>query len=203
MATAEVLTSDSQKNIYMGNGWIRTANGKFDIENPEFDIWDIGYALGMNCRYNGHTKGFYSVAEHSVKVMQTMDILGIGNPLEGLLHDATEAYLTDIPAPFKQYLPDWKKLDKTIDTALREHFKLGEPTGECKRADWYLLFIEAQDLIQGNGGDFQDPNGYREMALALAKAYPTLRPECWEPADATRRFMNAAMHHGLCGNVRV
>jgi uncharacterized protein len=196
MATTEV------KDVYAGAGWIRTQYGKFDLENPTFDIWDIGYALGMNCRYNGHTDGFYSVAEHCVKVSRLMELLGTGDPKEGLLHDATEAYLTDIPAPFKQFLPDWKAIDARVDAAMRTHFQLEPMSLACKSADWILLFIEAEHLIPGKGADFTDPRHLRSLALSLGQRYPELGPGCWEPRIATEQYMARAMQYGLCGNVR-
>ena len=61
----EVIES---QNIYTGRPVIRTTHGWFDLNRPEFDIYDIAHSLSMNCRYNGHTEWFYSVAEHSVLV---------------------------------------------------------------------------------------------------------------------------------------
>ena len=86
---------------------------------PQFNILDIAHALSMCTRYNGHASKFYSVAEHSVMVANIMETFGTGDPLEGLMHDATEAYLSDVPAPFKKHLPDWQKFDEQLETKLR------------------------------------------------------------------------------------
>lgn len=150
------------------NGWVETSYGRFDPANPTFDIRDIAHSLSLVTRYNGHCHIMYSVAEHSLMVSNLMEGLGLGDPLEGLLHDATEAYLSDVPAPLKQFLPDWQKLDNRIDGALREYFRLpNKKTEGCKKADWLALFIEAYDLLPSRGEIFYDPNGLRQEALKL------------------------------------
>jgi 5'-deoxynucleotidase YfbR-like HD superfamily hydrolase len=82
--------------------WIETYKGnQFDYENIEandVDIEDIAHALSNNCRFNGHCKKHYSVAEHSIHVSEHV------RPewaLQGLLHDASETYMPDIPKPLK------------------------------------------------------------------------------------------------------
>ncbi len=88
------------------NRAISTYTGRvFDITNPEtwdFTLDDIAPALANICRYAGHVD-FYSVAEHSIRVATILNEWG--HPpavcLLGLLHDASEAYLLDIPRPWK------------------------------------------------------------------------------------------------------
>jgi len=87
------------------NAWIQTISGrKFPLAEPDpnqIDIEDIAHALSMLCRFNGHCTQFYSVAEHSMHVSHE-----ISNDLAlaGLLHDAAEAYLGDVPSPLKKEL---------------------------------------------------------------------------------------------------
>jgi hypothetical protein len=163
------MSAPHGSNSYgLENGWIETQYGRFDLSNPHFDIRDIAHALSLTGRYNGHSKHFYSVAEHSLMVADLMEGLGLGDPREGLLHDATEAYLSDVPAPFKQFLPDWKKIDDRLDSALREQFQLPPTKTEgCRKADWLALFIEAYFLLPSKGEIFHDPNGLRKEALRL------------------------------------
>lgn len=162
------MTKTASETYKLEDGWIETQYGRFDPNKPTFDIRDIAHSLSLCTRFNGHTREFYSVGEHSLMVADLMEMLGLGDPREGLLHDATEAYLTDVPAPLKQFLPDWKKLDDKVDTALRLHFNLPEKkTSGCKKADWLALYIEAFELLPSKGTIFFDPNNLRPEALKL------------------------------------
>jgi hypothetical protein len=140
--------------------YIETCKGKrFYIDDPKFDIDEIAHALSMQCRYTGHTDRFYSVAEHSVLVANIMTALNLGDPLEGLLHDANEAYLSDIASPWKALLPDYKKIEAKIEGPMRKHFGLPEKiTDGCKYADWVALFAEAHVMIPTGGEDWITPD---------------------------------------------
>jgi hypothetical protein len=87
--------------------YIVTYTGRrFHFLDPKIDeisIEDIAHALSNVCRFTGHTKRFYSVAEHSCLVSALCD-----NRLEGLLHDASEAYMSDLSSPLKMLVPDYK-----------------------------------------------------------------------------------------------
>ena len=164
----------------------------FNILEPEFDIQDIAHALSNTCRYAGHCKLFYSVAEHSVLVSRLMEELGLGDPMVGLMHDAHEAYLSDVPSPFKQLLPDWSKLDKELEQKVYEHFDLSTEHGTgMKEADVMAYFIERIAL-------FKDWNTNLPY---LARKYPkyqkralVLIEEGWDihaydPYHAKRKFL--------------
>lgn len=171
--------------------WVRTQHGVFRLDEPTFDIKDIAHALSMNCRFNGHLNEFYSVASHSVMVADLMLELKLGDPMEGLLHDGTEAYMTDVPAPFKHVMPDWQNIDKHLEGKLRETFKLPPKKSEgCKKADWYALFIEAAVHLPGAGEDFEDPFNLREEALRLLEGSSRWWPVSESPQYAKARFLS-------------
>lgn len=83
--------------------WIQTYSGlSFDLENPDpntVDIKDIAHALSLICRFTGHVKHHYSVAQHSVLVSRQ---LPQRLRFQGLMHDAHEAYVGDVSAPLKR-----------------------------------------------------------------------------------------------------
>jgi hypothetical protein len=117
-----------------------------------------------------------------------------GDPVEGLLHDGSEAYLSDIPAPFKSRLPDVRSFDGQVETALRRSFFLPEAKSEeCRKADWVALFIEAHDLIEERGSDFEDPYQLRPVALELLN--DGWHPRCLEPPVAKNLFLQTFRHY--------
>ncbi len=134
--------------------FITTASGRqfYALSDaPEFCIDDIASALSKVCRYGGHCSHFYSVAEHSVLVSRIMEYWDLGDPMEGLLHDATEAYLSDVVGPFKQLLPDYRLLEEELDTKMRKHFGLRGRSEGCKRADLIALMVEGRRLLPERG----------------------------------------------------
>lgn len=169
----------------MIENWIETRSGKrVSVENPlpnQFDIKDIAYALSNTCRFNGHCSGFYSVAEHSVAVALR---LPPDMRLAGLLHDATEAYLGDVPSPIKQFLPDYKAIEQRFEEALATAFMVDLWQDDVKAADIDALFTEAHFLIPSQGKDwtfFQGPKKF-EVNRRLA-------PVCLPPQGAYQLFM--------------
>lgn len=165
-------------------GSVLTTHSKieFDLIRPSpasVRIDDIAHALSMLCRFAGHTT-FYSVAEHSVRVAE---LLGPPLVLEGLLHDAAEAYIVDVPSPVK-HLPEmagYRELDRRITSVIRERFELvGDIPRAVHRADEILTVTECRDL-------------FGEIVLArwdLAKTIAPLpcRITPWDQPMAERRF---------------
>lgn len=133
------------------DAWIQTYSGRrFCPLNPNPEaivIQDIAHALSMQCRFSGHTKQFYSVAQHSVGVSYLCDK---EDALWGLLHDASEAYLVDVPSPLKKSgkFDPYLHFEAQMMSAVCKRFGLldGEPAS-VKRADKMLLAIEANQLM--------------------------------------------------------
>ncbi|MGZ8256604.1 MAG: metal-dependent phosphohydrolase [Gallionella sp.] len=121
---------------------------KVDYANPSPDeicIQDIATALSRECRYAGHASHFYSVAQHSVLCSR---VVPPEFAIEALLHDASEAYLKDIPSPLKALLPDYKLIEDRFERAIRAHFELPELHSQSvKDADNILLVTEIRDLF--------------------------------------------------------
>lgn len=115
-----------------------TSTGKgFDPVSPkpeDIDIKDIFKGLSNNCRFAGQLKGgidFYSVAQHSVlaALWAENDGVPISSCFAILLHDFSEAYLSDISSPVKQVLPEYRKLENGIMDAVYTKF-MGDPISD-------------------------------------------------------------------------
>ena len=172
----------------VGTGpWIELiTGGRFYFNKPMYDIGAIAHSLSHVCRFTGHCRKFYSVAEHSVLVSRIMEDMGLGDPLEGLLHDGVESVLADVARPIKSLLKDYKALEAALDIAMRKQFALPEQmTDGCKRADTIALMIEAREIMPNKGANFE--NIPDEDLLAAKKASYMIA--AWSPENARERFM--------------
>ncbi len=110
----------------------------FDPLNPDvalIDISDIAHSLSMLCRANGHFKSFYSVGQHCINCALEAQARGHSRrvQLACLLHDASEAYLSDVTRPVKQEIPKYKEIEEPLQALIWEKW-LGSPlTGEENR----------------------------------------------------------------------
>lgn len=131
--------------------YIFTYTGKkvypYNLQPEDFDIQDIAHALSQICRYTGHTKDFYSVAEHSVLVSLHCKK---ENALWGLLHDAAEAYLSDLNTPTKEMLLIYKSMEDRALRSIAKRFGLVMPIpDDVHRADLWMLQNEMRDQLGG------------------------------------------------------
>jgi hypothetical protein len=119
----------------------------------QIKIEDIAHALSMLCRANGHFKRFYSVAQHSINCAGEAAArrLPAKVQLACLLHDASEAYLSDITRPVKTHLPDYQRIEarlqnmiyvKYLTTPLAE-----DDTARVKEIDHAMLHFEFNHLM--------------------------------------------------------
>ncbi|MGA0610089.1 HD family hydrolase [Caldimonas sp. KR1-144] len=129
--------------------WMQTSSGKAyfpaDPRAEDIDIFDIAHALSNLCRYGGHCSTFYSVAEHSVLVSQ---VVPPELAMQALLHDATEAYLVDLPRPIKHMLPGYCDLEDLNWAAVAAKFGLPYALDQAvKDADNAVLLAEKEQLL--------------------------------------------------------
>lgn len=167
--------------------WIETRSGKMfhflDPKDDEIDVADIAYALAHQCRFNGHTSHFFSVAEHSVLVAS---LVPDEFKLAALLHDAAEAYLSDIPSPIKQFLPQYKEMEAGIMAAIERKFGVDASVEEVKKADFQQLRTEAHYLLE-SGGETWNMWDHLEKP----KVEDGRQPLCLPPIHAFGTFMAA------------
>ena len=137
--------------------YITTYTGKhFDPVNPDknlIDIQDIAHALSLICRGNGHVKTFFSVGQHCVNAAKEATLRGYSDRviLACLIHDAGEAYLSDVPRPVKPSMPEYNQLENNLLDIIYEKF-LGSPLTEeeqrlVKSVDNDLLYYDLKELL--------------------------------------------------------
>jgi uncharacterized protein len=159
------------------NSWIQTYTGKkFFPLSPKIEdicIEDIAHSLSMLCRFTGHSNQFYSVAEHSILVSYLCDTK---DALYGLLHDASEYALQDLPSPLKRSgkFEEYKKYESILQNMIFKKFNLLEEEPESvKRADQLLLATEGRDLMSPQHPEWKtkyEPLPFSIMCLSPAKA---------------------------------
>lgn len=153
---------------------IEVYSGHFlDLAAPSLEdlrTSDIAHAMSLICRYGGHIKRFYSVAEHSVLVHDLVSEMKATRFVRtaALYHDAAEAYLGDIPSPLKNAMRDgesatspYESLTLTFEHHIGEKIGLDLPnlidSPLIKIADVWALAIEAQALVTSGGRDWDLP----------------------------------------------
>ncbi|KAB1440348.1 hypothetical protein [Pseudodesulfovibrio senegalensis] len=175
---------------------VRTHTGKnLDLANPnskEICIEDIAHHLAKLDRYNGAGHYSYSVGQHSLLVA---DALPKEYKLQGLLHDATEAYLGDVVSPLKAMLPEYRRIEGQVMRAICNRFQITFPRPQIiKKADQAVMAAEMQQVVKwpvGPASGFAAVSaGYGDQAHGMAAGQRTIsgtfsgtgeraRPERW------------------------
>jgi hypothetical protein len=142
--------------------WIFTRSGaKFDVLDPKVEdvhLSDIVWSLSRVCRFNGHTRRFYSVAQHSLHTAELIyEWTGDRSlALSALLHDAAEAYTGDIARPIKRMFEDrfpgsFEELELGVELAIMARFNVSGPLDSSwstiKQADDVMVATEIRDLM--------------------------------------------------------
>lgn len=137
-------------NTYTGN--------KIDPMNmttSDISIQDIAHALSLTCRGGGHVSYFFSVAQHSINCMNEAKARGWSERLQlaCLLHDASEAYISDIIRPVKAHLSNYLEIESSIMNVILERFGLADLSEEenamWKQIDDEMMNFELKNLMKG------------------------------------------------------
>jgi len=180
--------ASNQNIVDSKKAWIQTARGAaFHILNPtpdEIDIRDIAAATSKLCRFTGHVKKFYSVAEHCIHCSR---LVPESDALWALLHDAPEAYIADINRPLKHFTaagPAYIDIENKIMTAIADKFNLSMPEpSSIKIADTSMLFTEKAQLMYSLSWASK---WTEEDTVQLAD----IRVNCWTPDVAEVEFLH-------------
>lgn len=173
-----------------GNDWICTYTGKkfFPLEPwaSDVNILDIAHALSNTCRFTGHVRDFYSVAQHSVVV----SMLCPENPMYGLLHDASEAYLCDVATPVKHSpaFAAYRDAEYGLQRIILMKYQIydDEMPAEVKAADIFAGYIEGNALMpRAKGAFWMAEHGFDEYVVqSLVENFSP-----WAPIHAEREFL--------------
>lgn len=149
-----------------------------DPRAEEIEPVDIAHALSLICRYGGHVKRFYSVAEHCVLMSEEVPA---EHALWALLHDATEAYVGDMVRPLKRQLPDYCAAEDRVMVSVAERFGLAsaEMPPEVKDADNRILLTE-RDALMPNTRYSWAQDGMTPLPVTVSG---------WQPREAEARYL--------------
>lgn len=169
-------------------GWIGTYTGKaFSVMHPEMSqaditIYDIAHSLALSCRWTGHVRRHYSVAQHSVLVSKWLKQhdWDATTQLLGLMHDASEAYISDVSRPVKEELANYKEIEGRLMDVILSRFNLPQMIEAIKVADDALLVTEWRDLMRRNARKWD----YKPKAPAQVE-----RISPWWPSRAEFQFL--------------
>lgn len=178
--------TDRERMLARRGNWIVTASGRkffpFDPRSEDVDVRDIAHALARVCRFGGHTREFYSVAQHSVLVSHLVpDHLA----LHGLLHDAAEAYVGDVVRPLKAHMPEYRQVEARVFDAIRERCGLVQLNvvdwSTIKLADNAMLLAERRDLMPPTDRDWAEDE--QPIEVPSSRIWP------WLPHEAEKKFL--------------
>lgn len=153
-----------------------------DPRMNEVALIDIAHSLSMQCRFTGHVREFYSVAEHCVHVSHCVpkDLA-----LVALMHDATEAYLTDVASPVKRHLPNYAEIEALNWAVIAEKFDLPlQLPEEVHLADRAMLLRERDVLLPHLPGITAEQWCGGPVPPAV-----NIQLRCWSPTQAKNWFI--------------
>jgi hypothetical protein len=169
--------------------YIQTVGGRridpFAPNVSEIDIEDIAFALSNQCRFGGHCRVFYSVAQHSSIVADSVSeqTANRGDQLWALLHDASEAFLTDLPHPLKHRSELgrlYREAEKHLESAIAQRFGLAAaPLPLVKQVDRALLATERR-LFSTVAWHWPELDGVTPLQIEI---------EPWLPEQAREQFL--------------
>jgi hypothetical protein len=173
----------------VGN-WILTHKGHAfsfsDLDSNVYDLHDIAHALSLTCRFGGMTDYHYSVAQHSCYIAEEIfrETCDAAAALDGLFHDAEEAYMGDMKTPLKNMMPEFRAMSEKVDGLIRHNFhNFGVPLEMrdiTKEYDTRILLDERSALFPNEGPPWGFDDKIKPLHIDIHK---------WSPPLAEWRFL--------------
>jgi hypothetical protein len=180
--------TESRDDVPLAAGpYLQTVSGRrvnpFDPDPEQFDEGDIARALGNLCRFGGHSRVFYSVAQHCVIVSRVVEERGgdVEDAFAALMHDAGEAYLGDMPHPLKHRSPlgaAFRDAEARLEEAIRDRFGIKANVPAIKAVDRALLATERR-VFSAEAWHWPELEDVEPLDLELTP---------WPPDKAGREF---------------
>jgi len=150
-----------------------------NLDASQVSILDVAHSLAHICRFTGHSRKFYSVAEHSVIGSYQCEPEAA---YDMLMHDVTEALIGDVSTPLKSLLPEYRLLERELTWRLSEQFRFHYPFSPLVReSDLRMLATEREQLLK--------PSRQQWACLENVKPYPVTL-EGWPPERAKQEFID-------------
>lgn len=184
------------KHYPMDDSFIVGPTGRqISLLEPEFDkatslelLTEVGTGLAQTLRFAGHTRPQYTVAQHSV----LLTVLYPGLNAQGkLMHDASEAYLGDIPKPLKALLPDYRRIEGYFQGNIERALGLKDPHVGVAEADNMAAMCEMEILGFGVGTYYGRQVQIPQLYLSRAKEFLF---RVWSREEARNRWLDAVLH---------
>jgi hypothetical protein len=168
--------------------YLQTVSGRwvnpFDPDPDQIDVGDIARSLANQCRFGGHCRAFYSVGQHSVHVSELVEQGGgdVEEVFAALMHDATEAYLGDMPHPIKHRSPlgaAFREAEGHLEEAICDRFGIKRDVARIKPVDRSLLATERRAFMDETWY-WPELDGVEPLDFELS---------AWPPDQAEQAFM--------------
>jgi hypothetical protein len=177
---------------WLRGDWMQTFTGRqfFPVapHAEDIDPADVAHALGMICRYGGHTTRFYSVAEHCVLMSRAVSE---ENAAWALLHDATEAYVGDMVRPLKHQpqMAPYREIEDRLMTVIAQRFGLVGDTipEEVHSVDTRILLDERATVLRPTGHQWST-DGVEPLGVEI---------QGWSPSTAEAHYVLRLTELGL------
>lgn len=200
------MTAISYNDPTRKGGSIQTHSGvifyPLDPREEEITLVDVAHGLSNKCRFTGHTRKFYSTAEHAVRVFMDLAMrnASLMDQFVGLHHDDTDAFLPDVPTPLK-ILPEFawfRELEHSLQEMCYNRFGcVVTDYSVIKNSDIVLLLTEKRDLMPLKNGNWE--HNYSQSPI---EAPYFIEP--WTPEEAKLIYLLAhyVLKDALAGNMR-